>query len=111
MSLRRHREAVRVAEAAVERRHAVLRAHWETLRGTGRAAVTPGRIVVAGLLLGYLGGKLAPAMRHPEFKTELDRGIDLITQLLRLLAVGVPALAPLWAAKAAGEQAVGGEPP
>lgn len=111
MSLRRHRDAVRAAEAAVESNHAALRMRWRVLRATGRAAATPGRIVVAGLLLGYLGGKAAPALKHPELKAELDRGLDLLTQLLRVLAAGLPALAPLWAAKAADAPTAHERPP
>lgn len=99
MSLRRHHAAVRAAEAAVAGNHANLRARWQALRATGQAAATPARIVVAGLLLGYLGGRALPARRG-----QPHRGLDLLTQLLRVLAAGLPVFAARRAAPSRGDK-------
>lgn len=101
MKLHRRRHAVREAEAALEARHAALRAHWTGFKHAGGDVATPGRIVLAGLLLGYLSGRTMPALAQPEFKADLDRGLDLLLHLLRLASAALPMLAPLWATKTA----------
>lgn len=51
---------VRRAEAVVQVRGEEATQHWDRLNQTWRSAWTPGRIVVAGLALGFLTGRAQP---------------------------------------------------
>lgn len=54
---------VKQAEDAVEARERNLAADWRQFKASWRAAWTPGRIVIAGLVGGFLTGRAQPA-RH-----------------------------------------------
>lgn len=54
------RRRVARAEYVLEQRRFRLDADWSRLKRDGRQALTPGRIVVAGLVLGFLFGRAAP---------------------------------------------------
>lgn len=54
------RRRVARAEHVLEQRRHRLDATWSRLKRDGREALTPGRIVIAGLALGFLFGRAAP---------------------------------------------------
>jgi len=51
------------AEHALEANERQLAADWRQLKGSWREAWTPGRIVLAGLVTGFLGGRAEPLKR------------------------------------------------
>lgn len=98
MGLRKHRRAVREAEALLVARHAALKAHWHDFARTGAEAATPGRIVIAGLATGYLSERvIAPAPRSRR-RAGGKGGLDLAVGLVRLLSLSMPSLAPFFRA-------------
>ncbi|GAB3381109.1 hypothetical protein [Lysobacter fragariae] len=62
---------VRRAEDVLEAHQRRTVAHWQQLTGTWKAAWTPGRLVIAGLAVGWMFGRANPLRR-------LARGGDLI---------------------------------
>lgn len=56
-------EKVRQAETALEARERLATADWRQVKASWRAAWTPGRIVLAGLVGGFLFGRAAPLKR------------------------------------------------
>lgn len=60
MSLTALRRRVADTECVLEARRLRLDAHWSHLKYRSHEALTPGRIVVAGLVLGFLLGRAAP---------------------------------------------------
>lgn len=56
MSFNRLLHKVSHAEAAAQAQHRRLSADWRQLKGSWRAAWTPGRLIVAGLISGYAVG-------------------------------------------------------
>ena len=51
---------VRQAEQALESRERTTLARWQQVKTTWRAGWTPGRIVIAGLAVGFLVGRARP---------------------------------------------------
>lgn len=60
-SFRQLIEKVEQAEAALEAQERVVAADWRQLRASWRAGWTPGRIVLAGLVSGFVIGRVEPA--------------------------------------------------
>lgn len=97
------------AEAAMADASLRLRRSWSDLCQQGHAALTPGRVVVIGLLSGFFSGTIADrrssqASQRPRPDGE---GLSLILALLRiggtLLPLLLPSLAPAFrAGNAAG---------
>jgi hypothetical protein len=54
---------VRQAETALEAKERQAAADWRQLKGSWRDAWTPGRIVVAGLVAGFIVGKVEPVKK------------------------------------------------
>lgn len=53
-------EKVAQAEAALEAHERVVAADWRQLKGSWKAGWTPGRIVIAGLVGGFMVGRVEP---------------------------------------------------
>jgi hypothetical protein len=75
---------VQQAENALEARERSAAADWRQLKSTWRAAWTPGRIVIAGLVSGFAVGKLEPGKRMPSGNGMLQ----MITALAGMFAGG-----------------------
>jgi hypothetical protein len=76
-------QKVRQAEAALEAQERRVGADWRQLRATWRALWTPGRIVVAGIVAGFVVGRAEP------FKRAAGGGVlQLLTALSGLFAGG-----------------------
>ena len=75
---------VEQAEAALEARERQVSVQWRHLKSTWRAAWTPGRVVIAGLVSGFLVGRAQP------LKTVARSGqwMQLVTMLSGLFAGG-----------------------
>jgi hypothetical protein len=56
-------EKVHQAETALEARERAAAADWRQLKSSWRATWTPGRIVIAGLVSGFVVGKLEPVKK------------------------------------------------
>ena len=54
-------EKVDQAENALEAQERLVAADWRQLRASWRAGWTPGRIVIAGLVAGFVVGRVEPA--------------------------------------------------
>ncbi len=107
MNLSQRQQAVALAEARLSDASQKLRRSWSGLQQEGHAALTPGRVVVAGLLSGFFSGAItgrgtAQASDGPRQDGE---GVSLIVDLLRiggsLLPLLLPSLAPAFRAGAA----------
>ena len=57
------KEKVRQAEAALEAKERQATADYRQVRSSWRKAWTPGRIVIAGVVSGFIVGKLEPAKK------------------------------------------------
>jgi hypothetical protein len=55
-------QKVKQAETALEAQERQAAADWRQFKASWRAAWTPGRIVVAGLVAGFLTGRVQPTM-------------------------------------------------
>jgi hypothetical protein len=76
-------QKVKQAEAALEARERQTAADWRQLKSTWRDLWTPGRIVVAGLVSGFVVGRAEP------FKRAAGGGVlQLISALSGLFAGG-----------------------
>lgn len=76
-------EKVKQAEAALEAQERQAAADWRQLKASWRQAWTPGRIVIAGLLSGYLAGRAEPLRRAGGGGV-----LNLLTALASLFAGG-----------------------
>ena len=59
-SFRQLMQKVDQAEAALEAQERVVAADWRQLRASWKAGWTPGRIVIAGLVSGFIVGRVEP---------------------------------------------------
>ncbi len=111
MSLADRRRAVAAAEARLAASRARLADSWTGLKQEGAAAITPGRVVLVGLLSGFFGGVVADASdRSPAAPPGAGGATPLLPELLRLGNVLLPLLLPeLAAAFRAGSNAADGE--
>lgn len=104
MSLAARQRAVTEAEAKLVGASDRLRRSWSGLKQEGNAALTPGRVVVGGLLSGYFGGLLAGGFeaRGPAGPREGGDGFSLVLALIQLgstlLPHVLPSLAPAFRA-------------
>jgi hypothetical protein len=77
------RQQVQTAEQTVQQQQAQARQQWHQLQATWRAGWTPGRIVLAGLVTGFVCARMQlPTMR-------------IVAGWLRLLRSGMPLLEQL----------------
>lgn len=76
-------EKVKQAETALEAQERQAAADWRQFKASWRQAWTPGRIVIAGLLSGYLTGRAEPLRRAGGGGV-----LNLITALAGLFAGG-----------------------
>ena len=77
-------EKVHQAETALEAKERQAAADWRQVKSSWLAAWTPGRIVVAGLVAGFVVGKLEPAK-----KVAKGGGLlQLITAVAGMFAAG-----------------------
>lgn len=90
-------EKVRQAEQALEARERTMSADWRQTRATWRAAWTPGRIVAAGAIAGFMFGRLRSKRAAPD-----SSGAGLIR-----LATSLIGLITALQAKSAAEAAEG----
>lgn len=88
---------VQQAEAALESRERRTGEQWRQLKGSWRAAWTPGRIVVAGLAAGFLVGRARPLRLAGS-----GGALNLLSALSGLLASGSAQVAAEHADEAAG---------
>lgn len=86
------------AEAALEAQERQVAADWRQLKGSWRAAWTPGRIVIAGLVAGFFVGRAQPV------KTAARGG-----QAMQLISMLSSLFATTTAREAAGEAKVAAE--
>jgi hypothetical protein len=104
MSLAQRRQAVAQAETRLAEASQQLRRSWTDLQHEGQAALTPGRVVIAGLLAGVFGGAIMGRRTpSPADRPRQDgEGVALILDLLRiggsLLPLLLPGLAPAFRA-------------
>ncbi len=108
MSLAARRRAVASAEARLAATSAQLGRSWAGLKEEGTAALTPGRVVLAGLLSGFFGGNLAASARSAATASPDAAAAPLLPELLRLAQVLLPLFLPeLASAFRAGASAAG----
>ena len=72
MSFESLQRKVRQAEVALEAKERQAAADWRQVKSTWLASWTPGRIVVAGLVSGFVVGKLEPAKHVAKGNTILQ---------------------------------------
>ncbi|HVR82001.1 MAG TPA: hypothetical protein VHF02_07955 [Luteimonas sp.] len=77
-------EKVKQAETALEAQELQTAADWRQLKASWRASWTPGRIVIAGLLSGFVVAKVEPVKRA----TSGGGALQLMTALAGLFAGG-----------------------
>lgn len=90
------KEKVEQAEMALEANERVVASDWRVFKQSWRAAWTPGRIVVAGLVSGFVFGRVEPVS-----KAKASSIINMVTALGGLFASGTAAGAADDAKKAA----------
>jgi hypothetical protein len=95
MSLSRQIETVRAAEADVVLAHQDLLCHLQNMRARRDDLITPGRIIGAGLAVGFVAGHAAPALRNATVRHDIEHGADLLQRLTRLASTAMPLLMPL----------------
>ena len=93
-------EKVRQAEAALEAKERQATADYRQLKSSWRLSWTPGRIVVAGLVSGFIVGKLEPAK-----KVATGSGVMQLLTALGGLFAGTSAQAAAGKAESAAENA------
>ena len=84
MSFEDLQQKVRQAETALEAKERQAAADWRQVKATWLASWTPGRIVVAGLLSGFVVGKLEPAKRVAKGNSLLQ----MLTAVAGMFAAG-----------------------
>lgn len=94
------RDKVHQAEAALEAKERQAAADWRQLKASWIAGWTPGRIVVAGLVSGFIVGKLEPAR-----KVARGGGVLQLLSTLSSLFAGTGAHAAAGKAEDAAETA------
>ena len=77
-------EKVKQAETALEAQERQTAADWRQLKTSWRAGWTPGRIVIAGLVSGFIVGKVEPIKRA----ASSGGALQLMTALAGLFAGG-----------------------
>ena len=75
---------VEQAEAALEARERLVAVQWRHLKSTWREAWTPGRVVIAGLVSGFLVGRAQPL----KVAARSGQWMQLVTMLSGLFAGG-----------------------
>jgi hypothetical protein len=75
---------VQQAEAALEAREQVVVDHWKRLKVTWKEAWTPGRVIIAGLVAGFLVGRAQPLRAA----ARSGQWMQLVTMLSGLFAGG-----------------------
>lgn len=97
MSLAARQRQVTEAEARLVNSSEQLRRSWSGLKQEGNAALTPGRVVVSGMLSGYFSGVLVSG-RHPtrDSNGQRDSGqsFSLLLALIQLAGTLLPQLLP-----------------
>jgi hypothetical protein len=88
---------VQQAEAALEARERRVSAEWQHLKTTWREAWTPGRLVIAGLVSGFLVGRAQPLRAV----ARSGQWMQLVTMLSGLFAGGSAQVAAEHAEQAA----------
>jgi len=91
MSFRRLQQRVARAETQVQQRFEASHQQWVTLIHIGRKALTPGRILVAGVVTGFIAGQFKSG---PALKSMLDSP-RWLRALLALTQAGQEAIAHL----------------
>ena len=81
-SFRQLIEKVDQAEAALEARERLLAADWRQLKASWKAGWTPGRILIAGLVGGFVIGRVEPAKSVAKGSTIMQ----MITSISGLVA-------------------------
>lgn len=76
---------VRQAEQALDTSRQRASAQWQQVARSWRSAWTPGRIVIAGLALGYLGGRAQPLKLAGNLAGNLTGSLGGSGGLLKLL--------------------------
>lgn len=100
-------QRVRERELALEQRHAEASASWQGLRGRWRAGWTPTRIVLGGLLGGFVIGWARPVRRVTGLPA--SRWVQIATSLWSMTASFRAKEAATHAEAAAGEAGVAAE--
>lgn len=95
-------EKVRQAEVALEAKERQTSANWRQAKATWRAAWTPGRIVVAGLVSGFVVGRAEP------FKKAAGGGVLQLVSALSNVFAGAGAKEAADEAEKAAQAATGG---
>jgi hypothetical protein len=86
MSIRTSLANVRIAEADVAVRRAGIVAAWRGLKQETERAATPGRVIGAGLIAGFLSG-----LRSPSASTSVPLGDKLFGMLIDSAFAGIGA--------------------
>jgi hypothetical protein len=93
MGFKQLRSKVQQAEAALEAKERRVADEWRQLKGTWKAAWTPGRLIIAGLVSGFVVGRAEPLRAA----ARSGQVVQLVTMLSGLFAGG--------SAQAAAEEA------
>lgn len=83
-------EKVSQAESALEAQERRMAADWRQLKSSWRAAWTPGRIVIAGLVTGFVTGRAEP-LRQAARSGSLVRIVSLLSGLFATATAQVAA--------------------
>lgn len=95
MSLALRQRKVAEAEAGLSRSSERLKHSWSGLKQQGNAALTPGRVVVGGLLSGYFSGVLTKGSTTGDERGPTDSGgYSLLLALIQLGSALLPHLLP-----------------
>jgi len=119
MGLNEHRQAVAAAAADLELQRQELRQHLQGMREASSQLLTPGRLVLGGLLVGFTSDRVharherqaeAARQREPECVTVAPAPapagiIELLVRGMSLASAAMPLLMPLIARHTAEEAA------
>ena len=83
-------DKVSQAEAALEAQERRMAADWRQLKSSWRAAWTPGRIVIAGLVTGFVTGRAEP-LRNAARSGSVVRIVSLLSGLFATATAQVAA--------------------